>query len=76
MSALRSPSPTPPIPAPTNGPSSAIPGRRRPRLTEGVAPAAIESAVAELRERGLGAKDAARIVAGLTGRSARELYRP
>ena len=47
-----------------------------PVATEGVAPAAIESAVAELRERGLGAKDAARIVAGLTGRSARDLYRP
>ena len=47
-----------------------------PVATEGVAPAAIESAVAELRERGLGAKDAARIVAGLTGRSVRDLYRP
>jgi len=47
-----------------------------PVATESVAPATIESAVAELRERGLGAKDAARIVAGLTGRSARDLYRP
>lgn len=40
------------------------------------ADAAVEAAVAELRERGLGARDAARIVAGLTGRSARDLYRP
>jgi len=38
--------------------------------------AAIEEALAELRERGLGAKDAARLVAGLTGMSARDLYRP
>ena len=37
---------------------------------------AVESALAELRERGLGAKDAARLVALLTGRSARDLYRP
>ncbi len=37
---------------------------------------AIEAALTELRERGLGAKDAARLVAGLTGKSARDLYRP
>ncbi|MGA0122809.1 MAG: SAM-dependent methyltransferase, partial [Gaiellales bacterium] len=36
----------------------------------------VEAALAELRERGLGAKDAARLVAQLTGRSARDLYRP
>lgn len=47
-----------------------------PMAAEGVAPAVVEAAVVELRERGLGAKDAARIVAGLTGRSARDLYRP
>jgi 16S rRNA (cytidine1402-2'-O)-methyltransferase len=47
-----------------------------PLAAEGVAPAEIEAALAELRERGLGAKDAARLVAGLTGRSARDLYRP
>ena len=46
-----------------------------PLAADGVAPAEIEAALAELRERGLGAKDAARLVAGLTGRSARELYR-
>jgi 16S rRNA (cytidine1402-2'-O)-methyltransferase len=37
---------------------------------------AVEAALAALRERGLGARDAARIVADLTGRSARDLYRP
>ena len=37
---------------------------------------AIEAALTELREQGLGAKDAARLVAGLTGKSARDLYRP
>ena len=47
-----------------------------PLATEGAAPAAIEAALVELRERGLGAKDAARLVAGLTGLSARDLYRP
>ena len=47
-----------------------------PLAAEGAAPATIEAALAELRERGLGAKDAARLVAGLTGRSARDLYRP
>ena len=47
-----------------------------PLAAEGVAPAEIEAALAELRERGLGAKDAARLVAGLTGRSERDLYRP
>ena len=47
-----------------------------PVAAEGAAPATIEAALAELRERGLGAKDAARLVAGLTGRSARDLYRP
>jgi len=40
------------------------------------ADADVEAALAELRERGLGAKDAARLVALLTGRSARDLYRP
>jgi len=38
--------------------------------------AAIEAALADLRGRGLGAKDAARIVASLTGRPLRALYRP
>ena len=47
-----------------------------PLAAADVAPAAIEAALAELRERGFGAKDAARLVAGLTGRSARDLYRP
>ena len=47
-----------------------------PLAADGAAPAEIEAALAELRERGLGAKDAARLVAGLTGRSARDLYRP
>lgn len=37
---------------------------------------AVATALAALRAHGLGAKDAARIVADLTGRSARELYRP
>jgi hypothetical protein len=41
MSTLRSPSPTPPLAAPNGGPASSIPGRRRPRLTEGVAPASL-----------------------------------
>ncbi|MEY4225623.1 MAG: hypothetical protein RL190_380, partial [Actinomycetota bacterium] len=36
----------------------------------------VEAALAELRERGFGARDAARLVALLTGRSARDLYRP
>jgi 16S rRNA (cytidine1402-2'-O)-methyltransferase len=43
---------------------------------EGVEPAAVAAALAELRERGLGAKDAARLVASLTGQSTRDLYRP
>jgi 16S rRNA (cytidine1402-2'-O)-methyltransferase len=43
---------------------------------EGVQPAAVAAALAELRERGLGAKDAARLVASLTGQSTRDLYRP
>lgn len=47
-----------------------------PLASEGAAPAEIEAALAELRARGLGAKDAARLVASLTGRSARDLYRP
>ena len=37
---------------------------------------AIEAALTELRERGLGAKDAARLVSSLTRKSARDLYRP
>jgi hypothetical protein len=36
----------------------------------------VAAALAELRERGLGAKDAARLVASLTGQSTRDLYRP
>lgn len=40
------------------------------------ADADVEAALAELRARGLGARDAARLVALLTGRSARALYRP
>jgi 16S rRNA (cytidine1402-2'-O)-methyltransferase len=41
-----------------------------------VADGDVEAALGELRERGLGARDAARLVARLTGRSARDLYRP
>ncbi len=41
-----------------------------------VADGDVESALVELRDRGLGARDAARLVAKLTGRSARDLYRP
>ncbi len=47
-----------------------------PLTAEGAAPAVIEEALTVLRSRGFGARDAARLVAGLTGRSARELYRP
>lgn len=47
-----------------------------PLAAEGAAPAAIEEALAELRARGFGARDAARLVARLTGGSARDLYRP
>jgi len=39
-------------------------------------PAAIEEALAALRDHGIGARDAARIAAALSGRSARDLYRP
>ena len=51
--------------------------RSSPRAAStSAAPAEIEAALAELRERGFGARDAARLVALLTGRSARDLYRP
>ena len=40
------------------------------------APDAVEEVLAALRSGGMGARDAARLVAGLTGRSARDLYRP
>lgn len=44
--------------------------------TAGAEPVVIEEALADLRSRGIGARDAARIAAALTGRSARDLYRP
>lgn len=44
--------------------------------TAGADPVAVEEALADLRARGIGARDAARIAAALTGRSARDLYRP
>jgi hypothetical protein len=47
-----------------------------PLPATGAAPAVVEAAIAELRAHGFGAKDAARLVAGLTGHSVRDLYRP
>jgi 16S rRNA (cytidine1402-2'-O)-methyltransferase len=44
--------------------------------TAGADPVAIEQALGDLRAHGIGARDAARIAAALTGRSARDLYRP
>lgn len=47
-----------------------------PAATAGAEPVAIEEALADLRARGIGARDAARIAAALSGRPARDLYRP